>query len=245
MTENQREHRKRSSNFARTLTAFILGTFVVAAIGEGFACAFLWDRLTEARTKLADRDPDSKSSPSDGDAKSDPTAGKAKQSAGKSVGKGGADEENADERISNAPTSNAPTSNAPTSNAPTSNAPTSNAPTSNAPTLDGEFQGNEVLRFELETEIARMQSEQQAASDENARLRKRLDFLTQRLDDIVLQREQLAATNRRLEREDEEGTQVRVAKPEAGDLSEQSEAARAASTARLEKVEDDGFRAAP
>jgi len=177
------ERRRRSSRVARSLTAIILGAFVVAAIGEGIACAFLWDRLSQARTDLVAQAASTKianTEPADDDS-SRIQARKA------DAGEGEPSQGKAGDALAMDETS---------------------------------FHENQLYRFEVESEIARMQTEQQEYAAENIRLKQRLGFLTQRLDSIVFQREQLAAAKRELERRLEEATVVRTSKPEATDQSQ-------------------------
>lgn len=162
----RRTYRHGQTTLARALTGGILGLFVVAAIGEGFACAYLWDQLTQTRNRLANVDDstaseESESPEKDGDSENGASEDGAEAATAQTVQKPNAD----------------------------------NAGNENG-TDSQPYDETDAVRYELESEVARLQADRQLLARDNARLQQRLQFLTQRLDAIVVQREQLSAENR-------------------------------------------------
>ncbi len=158
---------------ARFVSSTIICLFVVAAVGEGFACAYLWDRASKAEVELAERP---------GPIMTADGVTNAKQ---REVGL---------EALKQ---------------------------------LLEEAQTAERLSKHV---IAEMRTQQRGLDSDNARLNRRLGYLTERVDAIVYQRERLAVANEDLLRQLDGGSPAESAR---------------ASRVSLVDYEDDGWRAVP
>jgi hypothetical protein len=177
---------------ARFVSSTIICLFVVAAVGEGFACAYLWDRASKAEAELAERpgpimpadDADNdtdKNSDSDADGTADDMTNAKQREVGLEALKQLLEEAQTAERLS-------------------------------------------------KHEIAEMRTQQRGSDSDNARLNRRLGYLTERVDAIVYQRERLAVANEDLLRQLDGGSPAESVR---------------ASRVFLVDYEDDGWRAVP
>ena len=172
-----------SKSKARFISSTVICLFVVAAIGEGFACAYLWDRMTKAEFELATRSASTSKPESDSD--------QSKGIDGASNTEDGA---------------------------------------GNAEELTRLLEDARTSRLEVVQQNKKLRFQQDALDLDNARSLRRLEYLTERLDAIVHQREQLAVANDELRRQLASGVPLDSVR---------------ASRVSLTDIEDDGWRAVP